>query len=306
MKIDITYTGALNNRAKEMREAQEAPLNSFEGKTIEVMKDGKAAQLTFTNEFIQFKNDTEEFFSKDINVQNADPNDIFSYKPKDQWLVFSQYLNGQDYFDGLSSEEVNKMESILKQITDGLDSLTQTGIDFFGGVNTQLDSYEAQVELVSSTQALHYFSDKFLSGETKIGFDQLIEQYSSHNTNKIENYQSIEEKFYAARAKVQSTNATLTANQAQQLSITNKLGKTKYSSEDLEKLLKSYTELFQSLENAEEITTILDKVKSQLLQFVTIGISEKDADYNRANQFVSDRVQDTIDRINGYWGMLLK
>lgn len=171
----------------------------------------------------------EEFFSKDINVQNADPSDIFSYRPQDQWLVFSQYLDESKYFDSLSDEELKKVESILQHITDGIDSLSEyTGINLFGMRKQQLNSYEAHLEFASSTAALQYFSDTFLSGDIKAGFDQLIQDYISHNTKKVMDYQSLEERFYAARAKINPLNVSLTYEQSRHLSMTNKLVKTIY------------------------------------------------------------------------------
>jgi len=104
----------------------------------------------------------EKFF----HVENADPSDIFSYRPRDQWLVFSQYLHESKYFDSLSNEELKKVESILQHITDGMDSLAKNaGINLFGIKKQQLNSYEAHLELASSTAALQHFSDTFLSGD---------------------------------------------------------------------------------------------------------------------------------------------
>jgi len=112
-----------------------------------VTRNGEAVKLTSSKEWVEFKTDVG--FAPDINVQQADPDDIFSYKPQDQWLVFSQYLSDSMQFDSLSMEQMNELESILQHITDGLDSLTQTGMNFFGGVKTQLSSYEARLELAS-------------------------------------------------------------------------------------------------------------------------------------------------------------
>lgn len=189
MKIDLGYIGAMVARNKARIPSRHEIKNPLAGKRIEVIRNGETYKLTLSNEIKQVQGlvqmTTEEFFSKDINVQNANPSDIFSYRPQDQWLIFSQYLHESKYFDSLSDEELKKMESILQHITDGMDSLARyAGINLFRIKKKQLNSYEAQLELASSTAALQYFSDTFLSGDVKNGFDQLIQDYVCHNTKK--------------------------------------------------------------------------------------------------------------------------
>ncbi|REB06015.1 hypothetical protein DVB69_13845 [Sporosarcina sp. BI001-red] len=180
MDINLTYQGAMSaqNTNKNFNNPTIDPLA---GNEVEVTRNGQAFKLSVSAYIIKLKDETADFFARDINVQNANPSDIFSYRPRDQWLVFSQYLNDTNFFDSLSKEEMVNIESTLQQITEGLDSLTQTGINLFGGVKTQLDSYEAQLELASSSVALNYFSDKFLTGDIKEGFDQLTKQCSLFN-----------------------------------------------------------------------------------------------------------------------------
>lgn len=311
MKIDLGYIGAIvaRNRAK-MPSVYEIK-NPLAGKQVEVIRNGQAYKLTISDEIKQVQGliamTMEEFFQKDIGVQNADPSDIFSYRPQDQWLVFSQYLHESKYFDSLSNEELKKVESILQHITDGMDSLAKNaGINLFGIKKQQPDSYEAHLELASSTAALQHFSDTFLSGDVKKGFDQLIQDYVRHNTKKVIGYQSVEEIFYAARAKIRPLNAPLTYQQSRELSMTNKLGKTVYTHEEIESVIQNYQEMFESIQNEEDLSAALVKAKEQLLSFVTKGISPKDADYQLARDFVAQRSNDTFKRIENYWHMLLK
>lgn len=202
---------------------------------------------------------------------------------------------------------MKKVESVLQHITDGMDSLAKyAGINLFGIKKQQLNSYEAHLELASSTAALQHFSDTFLSGDVKTGFDQLIQDYVRHNTKKVMDYQSVEERFYAARAKIKPLNAPLTYEQSRHLSMTNKLGKTIYTHEEIESVIKNYQEMFKDIKNEEDLSSVLLKAKEQLLAFVTKGISPKDADYQLAKDFVTQRSNDTFKRIENYWHMLLK
>ncbi|WP_044747633.1 hypothetical protein [Bacillus alveayuensis] len=311
MKIDLGYIGAIAARYSAKMPSVHEIKNPLAGKQVEVIRNGQAYKLTISDEIKQVQGmmtmTVEEFFQKDINVQNADPSDIFSYRPQDQWLVFSQYLHESKYFDSLSNEEVKKIESILQHITDGMDSLAKyAGINLFAIKKEQLNSYEAHLELASSTAALQHFSDTFLSGDIKKGFDQLIQDYVHHNTKKAMNYQSVEERFIAARAKIRTLNAPLTYQQSRELSMTNKLRKTVNTHEEIESVIQNYQEMFESIQNEEDLSTVLVKAKAQLLAFVTNGISPKDADYQLARDFVAQRVDDTFKRIENYWHMLLK
>jgi len=311
MKIDLGYIGAMVARNNTKTSLMHEFKNQLAGKQVEVIKDGKAYKLTISDEIKQVQDlismTAEELFLKDINMQNADPDDIFSYRPQDQWLVFSQYLHESKYFDSLSDEELMKAESILQHITDGMDSLAEySGINLFGISKQQLNSYEAHLELASSQAALQYFSDKFLSGDIKSGFDQLIQNYVRHNTGKVMNYKSIEEIFYAARSKIKQPNAPLSYKQAQRLSMTNKLGKTIYSHEEIESVIKNYQEMFSNINNEDDLSSVLLKTKELLLKFVTKGISSKDADYQSAKEFVAQQSSDTFKRIENCWQMLLQ
>jgi len=252
MKIDLGYIGAMVARYHARKPPIHEIKNPLVGKQIGVIRIGEAYQITLSDEIKQVQGlmsmTVEEFFSKDINVQNADLTDIFSNRPQDQWLVFSQYLHESKYFDSLSDEELNKVETILQHITDGLDSLTTySGINLFGIKKQQLNSYEAHLELASSTAALQHFSDTLLSDNVKAGFDQLIQDYVRHYTKIVMDYQSIEERFYTARAKIKSLNAPLTYQQTRQLSMTNKLGKTIYTHEEIESIINHYQEMFKAL-----------------------------------------------------------
>ncbi|GIQ69053.1 hypothetical protein DUZ99_07575 [Xylanibacillus composti] len=309
MKIDNSFQGAAAarnmNRFKDSDVLQQNA-RSMAGKEIEVQRNGESVILSFSDEMVDFsENVLSSIFDLDYNVQHADPSDVFSYRPQDQWLVFSQFLNDSHFYDSLSTEELNQIENVLKQITDGLDSLTSTGVNLFGGVKTQLDSYEAQLELASSTSALQLFSQTVLSGDIKAGFDRLIDQYAAHNEAKIRNYQSIEEKFYAARSKIAPTNASLTASQAQHLSMTNKLGRTTASGDEIEAIVQMYARQFKEIQDEESLSLVIEQLKEQLVAFATRGIASDDPDYEAARQFIEQRSQDTFGRIGQYWNVLL-
>ncbi len=279
MKINIYYQGASAEASRlRIHSSLYDKTQDNDDREISFAKDGIDVKITLSSGYIEFKNEVYGFLEGDVNVQNANADDVFSCRPKDQWLVFSQYLYDEGLFRTLGNDEINHMESLLQSITGGMDSITQQGIDFFGGdVATQLESYEASMELASSVSALAFFSNKYLTGNTKEGFDNLVAAYAAHNENKLENYQSIEEKFYAARAQLSFIQIGPSA--AKNVSVTKKLGRTKYDSIEWEQAMLKAGTLFSEIEDKADISAALETLREELLQLCLKGISKNDTDY---------------------------
>lgn len=286
------------------------------GKTeIEVTRGGKAYTLTLSEEVKELKAMTDqEIAEMDMRSVKADPSDIFSYRPQDQWLIFSQYLNDSGFFAGKDRQNIDEIENLLVDITDGLDNLDITGMgrDIRSGskpITKQLSSAEAQLELASSTAALQYFSEKYLTGDEKQGFDQLIDQYTKRNETRVANHLSIEEKFHTARAEIFEKRgmdtSSLSAERKRDLSITNKLGKTNYTAAEIAEAVDHYKEKFSTLKDKSEVDALMLQIQEQYLQFVTKGISTNDKEYGAAKNYAQEKSEQTFERIADYWKKLL-
>lgn len=86
-------------------------------KEVEVERDGKVFTLTLSDEIKYLKAMTdEEIAQMDLRSVKPDESDIFSYRPQDQWLFFSQYLNDNGIFDGKNAKEIEEIyfSTILK------------------------------------------------------------------------------------------------------------------------------------------------------------------------------------------------
>lgn len=319
MQINLLFEGSVRERYKQQvlantGIAKEPLANKL--KEIEMERDGKAFTLTLSNEVRTLKAESDEelaqIFARSVN---PDPTDIFSYRPQDQWVVFSQYLNDTGFFDGKDVGEIEEIENLLVDITDGMDNLhiaTQHGRDIKKGskpITQELTNAEAQLELASSTSALKIFSEKFVMDDIKEGFNQLIEQYTKRNENRVMNYASIEEKFYKGRAKIFETRgmdtSTLNLEQKKNLSITNKLGKTNYTEAEISQMIEGYKEKFSMLQNALGVDELISQLQEELSEFVTKGISKQDKDNEYAKNFVKEKSAKTFERIADYWKKLL-
>ncbi|MFD1387722.1 hypothetical protein ACFQ4Z_13025 [Oceanobacillus oncorhynchi subsp. oncorhynchi] len=255
-----------------------------------------------------------EIMVNSIVNPNADPSDLFSYRPYHQYLVFSQYLNDTGFYEDHDRDTIQNMENILMQVTEALDSLGhyhvngRMGSGSRGGGELMLSSAEAQLEFASSVSALHVFSDKFLTDNSKVkeGFDQLIDQYTTHNKDAVTNHRSVHEKFFEARAKMTNLPpVSLDAEQRKNLTITNKLGATEYTSEEIMDMVDKYTKQFNELKDASEVDLLMFQLQEQLVNYVTKGFSSKDSNLQTAKDSIKEQTNKTISHISDYWKILL-
>lgn len=87
----------------------------------------------------------------------------------------------------------------------------------------------------------------------KEGFDELIQDYVRYNEKRALEHQSIEERFFAARAKLTGVSAQLTHAQTRELDVTNKLGKTVFTETEIVEIMKHYEERFAKMQNEEDL-----------------------------------------------------
>ncbi|HHY72536.1 MAG TPA: hypothetical protein GX497_04765 [Bacillus bacterium] len=321
MKANFEYWGSVLERYMTKRYYDSSQKNSSFGQAAMEKPNEPAYKVTISDESIELQLQTRnigELLADGINNAKAegvdiDPSNLFSYLPSDQWLVFTQYLHESHYFDSLSTEEMEEIESTLQYITDGLDLVNAHSMsnDYqsFGyvvskhGGREPLTSYEGLLELGSSTAALQAFSEKFLNGDIKQGFDELITKYVDYNTPIVRTYKSFRERFEIDRARVRQELRSETLSP--HLSMISKLSRTNYSEKEIRFHINSYLEMFKEVASKEDLSSVLSNVKEQLLQFVTKGISPKDADYYLARNYITHQTKQTFNHIEKYWTMLL-
>lgn len=318
MKINLLFEGANVERSKQQRlSAVDGEIRQPLTSNREIVGEfgGKAFTFTLSDEMKYLKAATDEEIAQMFAQQVEDPSDIFSYRPQDQWLVFSQYLHDNGQFDGRSVTEMEEIENLLVDITDGLDNLniaTQKGRDLKIGskaITQQLTSAEAQLELGASIAALQLFNEKYVTGEVKEGFQLLIDSYTKRNESQVLNYRSIEEKFYRGRSEIFETRkldtSSLDAERRKQLMITNKLGKSNFTEAEITQMMDSYREQFGRLQNISDVDVLMVQLKEQLASFVTKGISKQDQHYDDANHFVKEKSAKSFECIADYWKKLI-
>lgn len=283
MRIDLFYYGAVAERYKVANNDTATENNPLYKEKIEL---GSAYEVTISDEIrelIQNENQPEVIF------RYVDKDDPFWAAPTDQWLVFSQYLNDGHFFDSFSDEEAGYIESLFRNITQIVDNVAITSDDYIKNrgsmkrdiektINSDykppvpLNSYEAQLGLSSSTAALKYFSDNFLSGELKEGFDQLINKFVSHNEERIEASRLKTIEFFENYSKTNPKEAAMMKSKMQD---NTKMGLSEFQ--------KKCEELFDNIANEDDLNSTLSYLQ----------------------ELSKNRFNKVLNNINIYWGNLL-
>lgn len=261
--------------------------------------------------FLKMKKDAEDLYVKNANQQKTiangrDKDDAFWGNTGNQWLVFSEALYNNGFYDGMSDEEVKEFEDTLAYITSGMDCLSRsqylTGIEYksFGEeFKVFMDSGEAAMELESSTAALRYLADKMLPEDQREEFNKLVDKYYAHNTEVISEYNNPMESFNRVVAGMSSFKVA--DDPVDEYKYTVNLGKISRSEEDKKQYQNDLTKFFALLENNNNSTDIWNKIKDRFLDYSTNNSSD-----NGFRDYVFGQSQYLFEHMQKCWNNLLK
>lgn len=334
------FIGAYNERNTSKSAEKKINVENNDSHTEEVKKameqirekKGNAATVSVSQESKDFlcseagyekmKKDIEELYSKNALQQKElmqnNEDDVFWSNTGNQWLVFSEKLYNNGFYDNMSDEEVKGAETLLAKITAGMDHLSrtqyQTGMefsDYYGhGANYFMGSNEVNMELESSAAALKAFSDQYLNEENKEEFNSLIDSYYSHNEQIIEGYQSPVESFHKAvnsihEGKYENSAVNYKHNQGmknESSGINNSifLGGITHSSEEKTQYQAKIASLFEQMrQDGADQESIWGQIRESFVNYST-----KNSDNQNIRNYVMDQAQYTFKRMEGYWSEL--
>lgn len=271
----------------------------------------------------KMRKDVEDLYTKNAMQQKEfaknNPDDAFWGNTGNQWLVLSENLYRSGFYDEMSDEEVKQAEAVLAKITAGMDHLSrtlyQTGIeysDYYGhGANFFMDSNEVNLELESATQALRYFTEKYVGKDKQDEFNALIDQYYQHNTEVISGYQSPVESFNKAVHAMhngQYANSYVTSSYGQAMKNNSTgigsaiyLGGVSHSAAEKAQYASDLSGLFEQLKQSlEDKNSIWKQIEDTF-----VGYATKDSDDQEVRSYVLEQSKHTVSRIKGYWAELL-
>ena len=213
---------------------------------------------------------------KKINI-NKNGDDVFWEHTGDQWLAFSKMLNDEGFYNGMSDDDVKKMENVLSDITAGMDHLSRsqyhTGIVFSDAKDSFhffMSRADVLTELESSSSALKYFSDKFLTGIAKEGFDKLIEDYRRHNEEIITNYVNPMESFHKIVAGINKTaKEFVSETPVDDYKFSVQMGNIAKSGTEEAAYRKNIQDIFDLYYPSHDYDNLLGKIKEQFVRYTT-------------------------------------
>jgi len=268
----------------------------------------------------RIKRDTEEMYSMYLSQQSINniggENNPFINNVATQWMVFSKLLYDNGFYDGMDADEVREKENILKYITAGMDSIgrSQYGAgqhldindaEIYKEYSTYMNSTEAHFDLAASTSALKFFADKFLDGDMKKQFYELVDKYVDHNNESLKGYQSINEVFaknlYDVHASFSGKHASKTQFAGnEEVKYFFNLGGIKQTEEEKIKFQMNINELFENFRiNSIDENTLWNQLKESFINFATNNTND-----DGFKSYINKQSEGEFKRIINYWTKL--
>lgn len=321
------------NKAKIEEYTKSAEYKALKGDSVHVSISEETMNFLCSEEgFEKMKQDAAQMYIKQANMQrqfgaDKDPNDPFWENTREQWMIFSEYLYNNDFYTNMSDEEVLEMEGMLAHITSGMNQISGIeygmapctvmtshtyNFNYAGGADGgfYMDSAEAIVELESSVNALKTFSEKYVSKDMQEEFNRLIDKYYEHNKGILADYHNPMESMNKFINGVYSgkypDSALITEGRLPNISYEYVykmiLGGIHKTNEDKDVFANDVSSLFDSLRKKEIESAELWRQ----LQEMYMSYSTNDYQVTGLNEYVWDRMTDSLERMQGYWEKVLK
>lgn len=222
---------------------------------------------------------------------------------KQQYLVFSERLYDDVFYDNMSDDEVQKMEGMLKSITSGMDSINGSGLNV--NHETEMSHEAAKLDLISSVNALNYFTEKFVPEEMRESFKTLINQYEEYNSAKVSVHKNIYDMRDESMKRISAPNAVnvseMVKKTQEETKASMEIGKVSHTSEEEAKNKQDYQTLFDSLiTRRSSANNIFDELKNTLIDYAAGG--SKNAN---VLALLNARNTGSINNMLDYWSKLL-
>lgn len=182
------FTGAYNKRVEQNKSKVAAGVQRAEHKDTMTAKEYLGSSVEISEESKEFMAGVAERKAAQIAEKEAakaaEGGNAFNGTGdfKQQYLVLSENLYNNGFYDKLSDEEVRDTEQMLKDITSGMESINGSGLN--RNFSTDMSHEAAKLDLISSVNALNYFADKYVPEEMRDSFKDIIKQYESYNSKK--------------------------------------------------------------------------------------------------------------------------
>lgn len=305
------FTGAYAKRVEQnqRKNAVDNNISQQEEKTTYQDYKGEGASVTFSEESKSFLIGVEERKAAQQAAKEAIDKEysgnafVGTGDFKQQYLVFSENLYNNGFYDNMSDDEVKKMEDMLKSITSGMDSIN--GNCLSTDPITAMSHEAAKLDFISSVNALNYFAEKYVPEEMRESFKELINQYESYNGAKVAAHKNIYDMRDESMSKISAPNAVnvseLVKKTQEDTKASQEIGKVTHTEEEEKANKQDYQALFdQLLSNKRNINDIFADLKDTFTNFVSGGSKN-----STVLALINSRNIGSINSMFDYWSKLL-
>lgn len=303
------FTGAYNKRVEQNRTNAQAQAYQAERENGATAQETIGTTIEMSEESKAFMAGAAERKAAQVAAMEAarveQGGNIFNGTGdfKKQYLVLSENLYNNGFYNNLSDNEVKEMEDMLKNITSGMESLNTNSIHY--NFSTEMSHEAARLELISSVNALNYFADKYVPEEMRASFQEVIKQYESYNSAKVENHKSIydlRDESMAVMPPPNAVNVNATVKKYQEeTKASAEIGRVTHTKEQEQANKGEYQALFDKLlEKPESADSIFDSLQSTLVNYASGGSKN-----NIVLQMLNSRNSTAIHNMADYWSRLL-
>ena len=278
--ITDNFAGAYNKRLEQNKYRADAEQYHAEKETRQTASEYLGATVSISQESKEFMagiadRKAAQRVAKEAVSQEYSGN-VFSGTGdfKQQYLVLSENLYNNGFYDNLSDDEVKSMEGLLRQITSGMDSINGSGLNI--NPENEMSHEAAKMELASSVNALNYFADKYVPEEMRDSFKEVVKQYESYNSAKVAVHKNIYDMRDESMSKIAPPNAVNVSDTVKKTQgetrASQEIGKIKHTQEEEKINKQDIQELFEQLMKKEsDATSIFDSLQKKLVDYASGG-----------------------------------
>ncbi len=292
----------MDSLMKSAKPAEELPRMSF--------KEKYGATVTISEESREFLAHVREWkeaarAEREAAAEAAEPaNHTNSFEENGhflaQYLVLSENLYRNGFYDDLSDEEVKEMEGMLEEITSGMNAIN-------GGIinlSEQMTHESAGLELDSSVRALNYFAEKYVPAEMRDSFQEVIGQYEKYNRDRVESFKGMEDIRNENARDLSSGRLSSNASVRRSQEVTRarmEIARVTHTPEEKETQQARYDELFDRLvQKKDSVSTIFGEMQQSLADYAAGGSGN-----SLVYQLLNKQNGPSFQRMASYWSRLL-
>lgn len=220
---------------------------------------------------------------------------------RQQYLVFSENLYNNGFYNDMSDDEVKDTEDLLRQITSGMDSINSLTTL----AEEEMSHEAAKLELSSSVNALNYFAETRVAEDIRDSFKELVKQYESYNSSKVAVHKNIFDLRDESMSKIEEPNAVYVSDMVKKTQEATKasqeIGKVTHTQEQENANRQEIQSLFEKLMKKEaDVSSVFESLQNTLVSYASGGSKN-----SSVISLLQSRNSSAISNMAEYWKKLV-